>query len=53
MKKVLEMIAVTVVVLCLICTGVFLSRGPGSGAPAAAGGAADDIPVTTLLECAP
>ncbi|WP_281311437.1 hypothetical protein [Polyangium sp. y55x31] len=54
MKKVLEIIAVMVVVLCLISAGVLLSRGrPGSGAPAAPGSAEDEAPAPTLLGGAP
>lgn len=49
MKKVLEIIAVMVVVLCLISAGVLLSRGPGSDAPAAPGGAENEAPVTTII----
>ncbi|MDC0743916.1 hypothetical protein [Polyangium mundeleinium] len=49
MKKVLEMIAVIVVVLCLISAGVLLSRGPGSNAPAAPDGAVEELPVTTMI----
>ncbi len=53
MKKVLEMIAVIVVVLCLISAGVLLSRGPRSDAPAAPGGAEDEASATILLGGAP
>lgn len=44
MKKVLEIFAVIAVVLCLIGAGVFLSQRPGSDAPAAPRGAADEAP---------
>ncbi|MDC3959749.1 hypothetical protein [Polyangium jinanense] len=53
MKKVLEIIAVIVVVLCLISAGVFLSRGPGSDARSASGGAGDEAPATPILGGAP
>ena len=49
MKKVLEIIAVIVVVLCLIGAGVVLSRGPGADAPAAPGGVEDEAPSTHLI----
>jgi hypothetical protein len=49
MKKVLEMIAVIVVVLCLISAGVFLSRGLGSDTRAAPGGAVDEAPATFII----
>jgi len=49
MKKVLEMVAVIVVVLCLISAGVFLSRGPGSSASAAPGGLEDEAPSAFVL----
>ncbi|MDI3286636.1 hypothetical protein [Polyangium sp. 15x6] len=53
MKKVLEIIAVIVVVLCLISVGVFLSRGPGSDTRAASGGADDEAPAATIIGGAP
>ncbi|MDI1446024.1 hypothetical protein [Polyangium sp. 6x1] len=49
MKKVLEIIAVIVVVLCLISVGVLLSRAPGSGARAIPGSAVDDAHTATII----
>jgi len=53
MKKVLEIIAVTVVVLGLIGAGVLLSRRPGSDVPTAPGGAEDEGTTPSIIFGAP
>ena len=49
MKKILEIIAVSVVVLCLIGAGICLLRGPLRDARTAPGPAEDQAPTTIII----